>query len=181
MKTASCLLLSLCLVAVACDDRAPFFIDTLILSDTVDPIGPYTVSTVVTDNRGVTEVELGYQIGLAAASIAVNCEQIETTENWNCLIPGPRRSTRIYYSLTARNSADKSARDPALAPDTYSFAVTLREPPPITVDAGATDRDIRDTRTTTDGTVGDLGAEDGGTEDASAEDTGVEDRSAADT
>ncbi|MBN2362390.1 MAG: hypothetical protein JXR83_23260 [Deltaproteobacteria bacterium] len=189
MKPATWSLLGACLLAVACDEEAPFFIDTLILSDTVDPVGPYTVSTVVVDNYGVIEVELDYQIGLPAAPIAVDCERNGNTDTWNCLIPGPRRSTRIYYSLTARDSAGKTARDPALAPDSYSFAVTAREPPPIVVDAGAPDRalhdagaveDRGDAGAATDSSASDRVAEDGGIEDSGGEDAGSEDAVALD-
>ena len=176
-------LLGACLVGVGCDDEAPFFVDTLILSDTIDPIGPYTVSTVVRDNRGVIDVQLDYQIGLAAAPIAVTCERSGSTDTWNCLIPGPRRATRIYYALTARDSAGKIARDPALDPDSYSFAVTPREPPPVEVDAGSADRVRRDA-TATDRAVEDRGGSDrvdeDGSADAGARDSAVEDRPAED-
>lgn len=190
MKPAVWALLAAGLLTVACDDDAPFFVDTLILTDTIDPIGPYTVTTVVRDNRGVTGVQLDYQIGLAAAPIAVDCERSGSTDAWSCLIPGPRRTTRIYYALTAHDSAGKSARDPALAPDSYSFAVTPRELPPIEVDGGTSDLGRRDTgasedratedrpsedRPSEDHTAGDRSGEDGG-----GEDHGLEDRPAVD-
>jgi hypothetical protein len=179
MRPAVWALLAASLLGVACDDEAPFFIDTLILTDTIDPIGPYTVTTVVRDNRSVTGVQLDYQIGLAAAAITVDCERSGASDAWSCLIPGPRRATRIYYALTARDSAGKTARDPAIAPDSYSFAVTPRELPPIEVDGGTSDRGRRD-GATEDRTAEDRSAEDRSAEDRSGDDRGAEDSSGED-
>ncbi|MFH1811571.1 MAG: hypothetical protein ABIJ09_22720 [Pseudomonadota bacterium] len=173
----------LALLGVGCGDTSPpFFVETLIAGDSVDPTGPFNVNAVVRDDRRVVWVRLSYQTGLAAAPIRVELEPGDAQDLWQCRIPGPLRATRIYYSLEASDEDGNLGRDPALAPDTYSFAVQPRPPRPIELDAGSTDGVTADAArfdAAVDATVedasGDAGAEDVVVQDSSAIDVTGED------
>jgi hypothetical protein len=167
-------LLAVVVLAAACGDSSPpFFVETLIAADTTDATGAYSVTTVVRDDRRVKWVRLQYQVGLTAAPITVELEPGEARDLWLGSIPGPGRETRIYYSLQASDEDGNLGRDPALAPDTYSFAVEPR--PPLRPDAAYDDA------AATDRHAEDAALEDGGREDAGAEDAGWADAHAEDT
>jgi len=136
---ASCLLAIALLVSSCGDGEPPFFIETLIIGDTTDPAGPFTVTTVVRDNLGVASVRLTYRVGLELAPIQRSLAPGEDADLWSREIPGPGRAARIYYFLEAEDEDGNLARDPALAPDMYSFEVTPRQRPPLLLDGGADD------------------------------------------
>ena len=161
------------LSAFACGDvEAPFFIDTQISADTHDGLGPYGITTVVSDNWSVKSVRLVYRYGLSAAKQRVDLKPGAAQDSWVGSFAGPQREVKVYYYLEAFDAAANMGRDPALAPDTYSFAIIpddLWQPEPDAgfVDAGAEDAHVRP-------------LEDAGREDASVEDAGPVDSSVGD-
>ena len=152
---------------LACTDvEAPLFIDTQISADSHDGLGPYGITTVVSDNWSVKSVRLYYRYGLEAAEHRLELAPGAAQDSWGGSFAGPQREVKIYYYLEAYDHADNVGRDPALAPDTYSFAIIpddLWQPEPDAgfVDAGAEDADAEDASE-------DGGYEDGGRADAAA-------------
>lgn len=124
----------------ACSDvEAPFFIDTQISGDSHDGVGPYGVTTVVTDNWSVAKVELVYRYGLDTTTQRVALHRGEAQDQWLGEFTGPGREAKVYYFLEAQDSAGNLGRDPGLAPDTYTFAVLPDDPWHADPDAGFSD------------------------------------------
>jgi len=139
VKRASTLLL-VALAGPACGDvTPPWFVDTLIARDTSDPVGGYTISSVVRDDGEIDRVRISYRVGLPAAPIVRELRRGDTEDLWLGEIPGPLRETRVYYFLLAVDADGNAGRDPGLAPDMYSFAVSPVPRPAPALDGGVTD------------------------------------------
>ena len=97
------------------DIDSPKILDTTILEDTLDTLGPYEVITSVSDDREVREVSLYFGKGDDETPEAELARRImeETTDGaYRAEIPGYPAGTNVIYFVTATDLEGNKDRDP---------------------------------------------------------------------
>jgi hypothetical protein len=104
------------------DIAGPLFTGTTILTNTFDTVGPYTVTTTVTDYTGLGAVQFYY---LTAAGGLVGAVATDLGGgDYQGTIPGQPLGTRVRYYFTATDILAYFSSDPAGVPETsYAFWV----------------------------------------------------------
>jgi len=104
------------------DVDGPLFTDTTILTNTLDTVGPYTVTTTVTDYTGIDVVKFYY---LTAAGWLVGADATDLGGgDYQGTIPGQILGTRVRYYFTATDDLEYISSDPAGVPEnSYGFWV----------------------------------------------------------
>ena len=127
-------------IMVACGtDQKPVFITTTILGNTTDQLGPYQVTTVILDDRGINRVLLHYKSLSSDTFRAVTMTRLDS-QTWRGGIPGFAAGTTVVYYVEAFDaSVEDPATDPTFAPaEVYSFSIVSTLP----ADAVAPPQDV---------------------------------------
>jgi subtilisin family serine protease len=106
------------------DTGAPTFVSTTVPTSTWDTVGPYVVTTKVTDGlSGVASVSLHYSVDNGATWNTVAMAPT-TLPEYGGDIPGQPSHTRILVYVSATDNAGNSGVDPSGAPSSaYQFSV----------------------------------------------------------
>ncbi|MFQ6094387.1 MAG: hypothetical protein ACE5OR_17225, partial [bacterium] len=104
----------------------PMFSHTAQLPHTSDTVGPYEVTSEITDDTGIVQASLFYSVDLGTTYTEL--PMIPGGSNlYTGQIPGQPYGTTVNYYLQAIDDSANVATDPADAPEsTYSFVVTDR-------------------------------------------------------
>ena len=104
------------------DIAGPLFTGTTVLTNTFDTVGPYTVTTTVTDYTGLGTVQFYY---LTAAGGLVGAAATDLGGgDYQGTIPGQPMGTRVRYYFTATDILEYFSSDPVDVPETsYAFWV----------------------------------------------------------
>lgn len=109
--------------AACADDTPPLVQETVSITDTDDPAGPYHLSAVARDAGGISGAWIFFSVD--------GKQSFESTSMWSVgpeaftgAIRGLPIGTRVDYYLAARDNAANVGTDPAAAPaNTYCFLV----------------------------------------------------------
>jgi subtilisin family serine protease len=110
------------------DDVPPTISGTVVPASSFDAVGPYGVTTTVTDFLGtVAGVWLGYSVdGGAWVEMPMTAG---TGDDWSASIPGQPNGSRIRLYVRAEDSSANEAYDPGGAPgDWYEFSILPSAP-----------------------------------------------------
>ena len=115
------LALSLCTCA---DTTPPVIVDVAQIGDTTDTVGPYTVTAVVTDDRGIEAVTLYYTADQSARPSfkAVLMESVEG-DLYAGVIAGFPAGANVKYFVEAKDTSASYTRSPAATDAYYQFSV----------------------------------------------------------
>ncbi|UCF05010.1 MAG: S8 family serine peptidase [bacterium] len=107
------------------DTESPVFVSTDVPAGTFDTVGPYTVTTTVTDAlSGVATVDLYYSTDDGGSWTSVAMAPTGNPDEYSGDIPGQSAGTRIKLYLEAEDNAANTSTDPAGAPAiTYEFGI----------------------------------------------------------
>jgi len=107
------------------DTEAPTILDTTVLKDTTDTIGPYEVLTTVIDDREVKEVFLNYGTEVTPYAgpefATIKMESIGNDQYRGEIPGGFAPGTTVLYFIEAVDHEDNRSRDPAT--DYYRFKI----------------------------------------------------------
>jgi hypothetical protein len=123
--TRCLLLLALGFAAASCADTLPpVIVEVTQLPDTTDTVGPYTVTAVVRDDRGVEEVTLYYTAGAEAAptfkAVAMTLVQGDL---YTGDIAGYPAGANVKYFVEAKDTSASYTRSPGGDGAFYQFSV----------------------------------------------------------
>ncbi|RMG13225.1 MAG: hypothetical protein D6729_15275 [Deltaproteobacteria bacterium] len=100
----------------ACAGVEAPFVEVTPLSDTRDPLGPYTVRAVATDDREIASVRLYHRSDAVADAAVVTLEA--TGEGiYEGTLPGYPPGTLVHYFVEAIDTDGNAAYDPPTARD----------------------------------------------------------------
>ena len=121
------------------DIAGPAFAGTTQLPDTINPSGPYTVETTITDITGIAERHLYYTSSTTGGPFELSLTIVNpATGLVRGQIPGQPLGSRVQYWFTARDIVGNDSQEPAGAPwPTFSFQVS--QPTQIALDTMETD------------------------------------------
>jgi hypothetical protein len=107
------------------DTDAPVFVSTAVPPATFDTVGPYPVTSVVTDPlSGVASVTLYYSTDDGSSWTSVAMNPTANADEYSGDIPGQSSGTRIKLYVEASDNASNATTDPAGAPTTaYEFGI----------------------------------------------------------
>jgi hypothetical protein len=113
------------LLCFACADTAPpVIVNVAQLTDTTDSVGPYTVTAVVRDDRGIDSVTLYYTADQSAAPSfkAVLMDAVDG-DLYSGEIAGFPAGANVKYFVEAKDTSASYARSPAATDAYYQFSV----------------------------------------------------------
>lgn len=116
------------LLCVACaDDSPPVLIDVTELPDTTDAVGPYTVTVVAKDDRGIESVTLHYTADQTPdpAFKAVEMTIVEG-DLYTGEIAGFPAGAEVRYFVDAGDTSANHTRAPVETDRYYSFSVVAQ-------------------------------------------------------
>ena len=111
-------------VAACADDKPPALIDVTQLADTTDTVGPYTVTAVAKDDRGLDSVTLYYTPDKAvdASFKAVEMQRVQG-DLFSGEIAGFPVGAVVRYYVEAKDTSANYTRAPAVTDHYYQFSV----------------------------------------------------------
>jgi subtilisin family serine protease len=102
------------------DTASPSFISTTVPASTWDNVGPYVVTTKVSDPlSGVASVTLFYSTNSGTSWNSVAMAPTGTQYEYSGNIPGQPPRTKIWVYVSATDNASNTGTDPATAPAAY--------------------------------------------------------------
>ena len=117
------------ILSISCaDTEPPIILDTTLLYDTADSLGPYEVIATVSDEREVRAVYLYFGNGDAdtpEAELARREMEKISDESFSAEIPGFPPGTNIIYFVVAQDLEGNKDRDPES--DYYSFRILTQD------------------------------------------------------
>lgn len=119
------IVLSAASIPAACaDDTPPALVDVTQLADTTDTVGPYTVTAVAKDDRGIDSVTLYYTADQAADARfkAVEMQRVQG-DLFSGEMSGFPGGAVVRYFVEAKDTSANRARAPAEADRYYQFSV----------------------------------------------------------
>ena len=106
----------------------PFISGTTTLPNTYDTVGPYQVSSKITDDSGIQSANLLFSVDTGQNFSPIQMNETEA-DIFLGEIPGQTFGTTVNYFIKAVDDSGNTATDPPDAPmTTYSFFVTDRAP-----------------------------------------------------
>ena len=107
------------------DTEGPAFVSTSVPASTFDEVGPYTVTSLVTDAlSGVASVMLYYSTDDGSSWTPVAMSSTGNPNEYGGDIPGQSSGTRIKLYVGATDNESNTTTDPAGAPaSTYEFGI----------------------------------------------------------
>ena len=103
----------------------PVIIETSVLENTTDTVGPYVVTSKVTDDDGLKSVTLKYNVGAEWLDVPMTNTEGDIYQG---SIPGQQPGTIIKYYIEAVDNNNDITLDPVNAPtDYYSFAIIVEK------------------------------------------------------
>jgi|GEM_PF-980535 len=107
------------------DTEGPVFVSTDVPASTFDTVGPYTVTSTVTDAlSGVASVTLQYSTDDGGSWTPVSMSPTGSPDEYSGDIPGQPSGTRIKLYVEATDNAFNGSTDPEGAPTTaYEFGI----------------------------------------------------------
>jgi hypothetical protein len=123
LRRAAGTLFVACAIAACADETPPLILETTLVTDTDDPLGPYGVTTIVRDDAGVSGAWVLYSTDGRQTFESVAMSSLGE-DAFAARIGGLPLGTRVDYYVVARDANANIGTDPSPAPgSTYCFLV----------------------------------------------------------